>query len=187
MAWENSENLDFPWKYHKYPHIFCPASLVKFGEKWDTLINTPRPISKGLWQCQMALVKYFGNSSWGIWYRPRHFKMPQTISNPPLTVSYFSHIALLPHIARAISYKVYLHVSWNYTFKISSRHHVVVKLDQLNGTRQLASTMVALQAWLAIVNTYFFLLSLSPSSPCTFGYFFCFLQPVFGSSYLDQP
>ena len=38
MAWENSENLDFPWKYHKYPHIFCPASLVKFGEKWDTLL-----------------------------------------------------------------------------------------------------------------------------------------------------
>ena len=38
MAWENSENSDFPWKYHKYPHIFCPASLVKFGEKWDTLI-----------------------------------------------------------------------------------------------------------------------------------------------------
>ena len=21
MAWENSENLDFSWKYHKYPHI----------------------------------------------------------------------------------------------------------------------------------------------------------------------
>ena len=39
MAWENSENMDFPWKYPKYPHIFCPASLVKFGEKWDTLID----------------------------------------------------------------------------------------------------------------------------------------------------
>ena len=38
MAWENSENLDFTWKYPKYPHIFCPASLVKFGEKWDTLL-----------------------------------------------------------------------------------------------------------------------------------------------------
>ena len=38
MAWENSENLDFPWKYPKYPHIFCPASLVKFSEKWDTLL-----------------------------------------------------------------------------------------------------------------------------------------------------
>ena len=38
MVWEHSENSDFPWKYHKHPHIFCPASLVKFGEKWDTLI-----------------------------------------------------------------------------------------------------------------------------------------------------
>ena len=39
MAWENSENLDFPWTYKEYPYIFCPASLVKFGEKWDTLIK----------------------------------------------------------------------------------------------------------------------------------------------------
>ena len=38
MAWENSENSDFPWKYHKYPHIFCPASLEKMCVKWDTLM-----------------------------------------------------------------------------------------------------------------------------------------------------
>ena len=43
MAWEYSENLDFPWKYPKYPHIFCPASLVKFGEKWDTLVHKSNP------------------------------------------------------------------------------------------------------------------------------------------------
>ena len=48
MAWENSENLDFPWKYPKYPHIFCPASLVKFGEKWDTLLYI---LYAGLYTC----------------------------------------------------------------------------------------------------------------------------------------
>ena len=57
MAWENSENLDFPWKYHKYPHIFCPASLVKFGEKWDTLMVIFIPGGQLCLQLFMVLVE----------------------------------------------------------------------------------------------------------------------------------